>query len=70
MEVPGVIASLDFDEMESYQYAVKKMRNATYFVCEATSNCLRILEWNQPIIESEVEILGLRQSAFPKLVLQ
>jgi hypothetical protein len=66
----GLIATLEFDEMETYRYAVKTIRDAVCYVREAKSNWNRILTWNHPLFESEVEHEQLKQPASPKLYLQ
>lgn len=66
----GIIASLEFEEMETYRYAVKTIRDAIYYVREAKSNWLRILTWDNPMIESNVQPPELRQPTSPKIVLQ
>ncbi|MFP3632069.1 hypothetical protein SB776_36290, partial [Burkholderia sp. SIMBA_045] len=49
----GIIASLEFEEMETYRYAIKAMRDAIYYVREASANWMRILAWDHPIVESK-----------------
>jgi hypothetical protein len=66
----GVIATLEYEEMEEYRYAVKTIRDAVYYVREASANWMRILAWNHPILETEVTISELRQPASPKMYLQ
>ncbi len=66
----GVIASLEFEEMENYRYAVTTMRIAIYSVQEAKANWLRILEWNNPIVESDSVINELKQSPSPHSVME
>lgn len=66
----GVIASLEFEEMEHYRYAVKTMREAIYYVREAKANWLRILEWNNPVVVSNSAITELRQSPSPLAIME
>ncbi|MFD2672227.1 AlbA family DNA-binding domain-containing protein [Marinicrinis sediminis] len=66
----GVIASLEYEEMEKYRFAIKTIRDSIYYVREVSANWMRILAWNHPIYQSEVMSHELRQPASPKLVLQ
>ena len=63
----GIIAMLELDEVETYRFAIKKIREAIYNVREASSNWLRILAWDKAMEENK-NVINQR---FPsKIVLQ
>lgn len=66
----GIIASLEFEEMESYSHAIKTIRDTVNYVREAKSNWLRILAWDHPIFDSNHLPAEMKQTISPWLVLQ
>lgn len=66
----GIIASLEFDEMQIYRQAIKAIREAIFYVRKAHSNWSRALNWDKPLYVSSAEKNALKQSISPNLILQ
>jgi len=66
----GIIASLEFDEIQTYRQAIQAIREAVFYVRKAHSNWIRALTWNEPLYVSEAETTELKQPISPNLMLQ
>ncbi|MFI8715388.1 hypothetical protein [Brevibacillus brevis] len=66
----GIIASLEFDEMEAYRQAIKAIRDAVFCVRKAQSNWVRVLTWDKPMYSPRTEIAELKQVVPPDVILQ
>lgn len=66
----GIIASLEFDEVDAYRQAVKAIREAIFYVRKAHSNWGRALNWDNPLYVSRAETSELKQPFSPSLLLQ
>jgi len=66
----GIIALLEFNEMQIYRQAIKAIREAVFYVRKANSNWSRALNWNNPLYVSSAEANILKQSISPNLILQ
>lgn len=66
----GIIASLEFDEMEAYREAIKAIRDAVFYVRKAKSNWVRVLTWDKPIYSPRTETAELKQVIPPDVILQ
>ncbi|MBS5913111.1 MAG: ATP-binding protein [Paenibacillus macerans] len=66
----GIIASLEFNEMQTYRQAVKAIREAVFYVRKAHSNWIRALTWDKPLYVSSAESSELKQPISPNAILQ
>lgn len=66
----GIIASLEFEEMETYRQAIKEIRDAVFYVRKAQSNWVRVLTGDKPIYSPRTETSELKQVIPPDVILQ